>query len=44
MGYRKVGAATSSKRRIQPYHVGEIDGGWYVIGYDGVDWSFSLSG
>ena len=32
--YRKVGASTSSKRRIQPYHVGEIDGGWYVIGYD----------
>lgn len=32
--YRKVGATTSSKRRIQPYHVGEIDGGWYVIGYD----------
>ena len=32
--YRKVGATTSSRRRIQPYHVGEIDGGWYVIGYD----------
>jgi predicted DNA-binding transcriptional regulator YafY len=32
--YRKVGASTSRKRRIQPYHVGEIDGGWYVIGYD----------
>ncbi|NWK55999.1 WYL domain-containing protein [Verrucomicrobiaceae bacterium N1E253] len=32
--YRKVGAATSSKRRIQPYHVGEIGGGWYVIGHD----------
>lgn len=32
--YRNVGATTSSKRRVQPYHVGEIDGGWYVIGYD----------
>lgn len=32
--YRKVGATTSSKRRLQPYHVGEIGGGWYVIGHD----------
>lgn len=32
--YRKVGAETSSRRRLQPYHVGEISGGWYVIGFD----------
>lgn len=32
--YRKVGASNSAKRRLQPYHVGEIDGGWYVIGHD----------
>lgn len=32
--YRKVGATASGKRRIQPYHVGEIEGGWYVIGHD----------
>ncbi len=32
--YRKLGDETSLKRRLQPYHVGEIDGGWYVIGHD----------
>ncbi|MBT8036181.1 MAG: WYL domain-containing protein [Verrucomicrobiae bacterium] len=32
--YRKIGGKTSLRRRLQPYHVGEIDGGWYVIGYD----------
>lgn len=32
--YRKMGAINSKRRRIQPYHVGEIGGGWYVIGYD----------
>ena len=32
--YRKMGDEKSIKRRLQPYHVGEIDGGWYVIGYD----------
>ena len=32
--YRGIKAAASAHRKIQPYHVGEIYGGWYVIGYD----------
>lgn len=32
--YRKLGDKESIKRRLQPYHVGEIDGGWYVVGHD----------
>ncbi|MBK1855747.1 WYL domain-containing protein [Verrucomicrobiaceae bacterium 5K15] len=32
--YRKLGDQQSIKRRLQPYHVGEIDGGWYVVGHD----------
>lgn len=32
--YRKLNASDSSKRRLQPYHLVEIDGGWYVIGHD----------
>ena len=32
--YRKGGVIESSERRIQPYHVGGISGGWYVIGHD----------
>lgn len=32
--YRKLGGAKSEKRVLEPYHVGEIDGGWYVIGRD----------
>ncbi|HRQ89228.1 MAG TPA: WYL domain-containing transcriptional regulator [Bacteroidia bacterium] len=32
--YRKLKDAAPSKRRIQPYHLAEIDGGWYVIGHD----------
>ncbi|MEJ6573098.1 MAG: WYL domain-containing protein [Akkermansiaceae bacterium] len=32
--YRKIGDEKSMKRRLQPYHVGEIDGGWYVVGHD----------
>jgi proteasome accessory factor B len=32
--YRKSGAKESSNRRLHPYHVGEISGGWYVIGFD----------
>lgn len=34
--YRAGGEQSSSERRVQPYHVGEITGGWYVIGYDRV--------
>lgn len=32
--YRKLQDTESSRRRIQPYHLAEIDGGWYVIGHD----------
>ncbi len=32
--YRGIEAKVSTRRRIQPYHVGEISGGWYVIGHD----------
>jgi predicted DNA-binding transcriptional regulator YafY len=33
-GYRKIGADKEETRRVQPYHLGEIDNGWYLIGYD----------
>jgi predicted DNA-binding transcriptional regulator YafY len=32
--YRKLADSTPSRRHLQPYHLAEIDGGWYVIGYD----------
>ena len=32
--YRKLNSRKSEKRRLQPYHLAEIDGGWYVIGQD----------
>jgi predicted DNA-binding transcriptional regulator YafY len=32
--YRKLGAGRSALRRLQPYHLGEIDNCWYVIGRD----------
>ena len=32
--YRKLKDPNPSKRRLQPYHLIEIDGGWYVIGHD----------
>lgn len=32
--YRKLTGDTPVKRRLQPYHLAEIDGGWYVIGHD----------
>lgn len=32
--YRKLNSEEVLKRRLQPYHLTEIDGGWYVIGYD----------
>lgn len=33
-GYRKLGSDSSEKRRIQPYHLGEVDQCWYLIGHD----------
>ncbi len=32
--YRKLADDRPAKRRLQPYHLAEIDGGWYLIGYD----------
>ncbi len=32
--YRRVGGKKSEGRRVQPYHVGRIAGGWYVLGFD----------
>ncbi len=32
--YRKLQDDGLSRRRLQPYHLAEIDGGWYVIGFD----------
>lgn len=32
--YRKLNSDKAEKRRIQPYHLAEVDGGWYVIGFD----------
>jgi len=33
-GYRKLGSDKTERRRIQPYHLGEVDHCWYVIGFD----------
>jgi hypothetical protein len=32
--YRKIDGDEWESRRLQPYHLTEFDGGWYVIGYD----------
>ena len=32
--YRKLGASSAALRRVHPLHLGEIDGGWYLIAYD----------
>ncbi len=32
--YRKLGAETAEPRRVQPLHLGEVDGGWYLIAQD----------
>jgi len=32
--YRKLADDRPAKRRLQPYHLAEIDGGWYLIGHD----------
>lgn len=31
---RKLGAEQSESRRVQPLHLGEVDGGWYLIAHD----------
>ncbi|NQX02396.1 WYL domain-containing protein [bacterium] len=32
--YRKIGAEVSEVRRVHPLHLGEVDGGWYLIAHD----------
>ncbi|MCB1089521.1 MAG: WYL domain-containing protein, partial [Verrucomicrobiae bacterium] len=32
--YTKLDAKKAEPRHLQPYHLAEIDGGWYVIGHD----------
>lgn len=32
--YRKLGADFSEIRKVQPLHLGEVDGGWYLIARD----------
>ena len=32
--YLKLEAEKPSPRQVQPYHLGEVDGGWYLIGRD----------
>jgi len=32
--YRKLAGAKAEKRRVQPYHLTEIDGGWYLLAFD----------
>ncbi len=32
--YTKLNSTESEKRRVRPFHLAEVDGGWYVIGWD----------
>ncbi|MFK5921144.1 MAG: WYL domain-containing protein [Verrucomicrobiota bacterium] len=32
--YKKLGARKKESRHLQPYHLTEVDGGWYVVGFD----------
>lgn len=32
--YRKLSSESAESRRVRPYHVGEVEGGWYLIAYD----------
>ena len=32
--YQSAGQDKPTRRRVQPYHVSEVDGGWYMIGLD----------
>lgn len=32
--YRKLGADAAEPRKVHPLHLGEVDGGWYLIAYD----------
>lgn len=32
--YRKLGAEVAEARKVQPLHMGEVEGAWYLIAYD----------
>lgn len=32
--YRKLGNGPAEQRRVQPLHLGEVEGGWYLIAHD----------
>lgn len=32
--YTKLSSPVAEPRRVQPFHLAEIDGGWYLIGHD----------
>lgn len=32
--YRKLNAGRPERRRVQPYHLGQVDHGWYLFGFD----------
>jgi predicted DNA-binding transcriptional regulator YafY len=32
--YRKLEAARAERRRVQPLHVGHLEGGWYLVAHD----------
>lgn len=32
--YRKLGADATERRKVRPLHLGEVDGGWYLIAHD----------
>lgn len=32
--YKNLGADSASTRRVHPLHLGEVDGGWYLIAFD----------
>lgn len=33
-GYRKLGASGHELRCVQPYHLGNVENGWYLFGFD----------
>lgn len=32
--YRKLGADEAERRKVRPLHLGEVEGGWYLIAHD----------
>jgi predicted DNA-binding transcriptional regulator YafY len=32
--YKKLGAKTTERRRVRPYHLGLVDNAWYLFGFD----------